>query len=67
MRTFATLTVTGVASVVLFKLFAAVVFPLFGMALGLLFAAVKWGIIIAVIFFIYSMIKKRRDEEAEAA
>jgi len=62
MRTFAALTVTGVAGMVLFKLLAAVMFPIFAMMLGLVAAAVKWGLIIAVIFFVYSMIKKRKEE-----
>ncbi len=65
MRTFAALTVTGVASVVLFKLFASVVFPLVGVVFGLMAMTVKWALIAAVVFFIWSMIKKRKDANGE--
>lgn len=63
MRTFAALTLGGVASVVLFKLIAALVFPLLGMLFGLLAMTMKLALIAAVVFFVYSMIKKRREEE----
>lgn len=64
MRTFAALTVTGVAGVVLLKLLVAVMFPIFGMIIGLFAMAVKFALIAGVIFFVYSMIKKRQDEQA---
>jgi len=63
MRTFATLTVAGVAGVVLLKLLTALLFPLLGLFVGLLAMAVKLALVAAVIFFIYSMIKKRKEEE----
>lgn len=63
MRSFAALTVTGVAGVVLFKLATAVVFPIFAVAFGLLAMTVKFALIAAVIFFVYSMIKKRKEAE----
>lgn len=65
MRTFAALTVAGVAGILLLKLLTALVFPVFGMLLGLLAMAVKLGLLAAVIWFIYSMIRKR--EEAAGA
>jgi hypothetical protein len=64
MKTFATITVAGVAGVVLFKLLAALVFPLLGLVAGLLAMTVKIALIAAVIFFIYSMIKKRKEADA---
>ncbi|MCG6955305.1 MAG: hypothetical protein LJF04_04865 [Gemmatimonadetes bacterium] len=64
MKTFATITVAGVAGVVLFKLIAALVFPLLGLVAGLLAMTVKIALIAAVVFFIYSMIKKRKEADA---
>lgn len=65
MRTFAAIAVAGVAGVVLFKLVTALVFPLLGLFVGLLAMTVKLALIAAVIFFIYSMIKKRKEAEAD--
>ena len=62
MKTFAKLTVAGVSGVILFKLFATILFPLLGMMLGLIAMTVKLALIAAVIFFVYSMFKKRKDE-----
>jgi hypothetical protein len=62
MKTFATLSFAGVTGIVLLKLFATLLFPLLGMILGLLAMTVKFALIAAVGFFIYSMIRKRRDE-----
>jgi hypothetical protein len=64
MKTFATITVAGVAGVVLFKLIAALIFPLLGLVAGLLAMTVKIALIAAVIFFVYSMIKKRKEADA---
>ena len=65
MKTFATVAVAGVAGVVFFKLLAGLVFPLLGLFMGLLAMTVKLALIAAVIFFIYSMIKKRKEAEAD--
>ncbi len=64
MRTFAALTVTGVAGVLLLKLLVAVMFPIFGMIIGLFAMTVKFALIAGVISFVYSMIKKRKEEQA---
>ena len=64
MRTFATLTVTGVAGVILFKLLAALLFPLLGVFFGLLAMTIKFALIAAVVFFVYSMIRKRKEADA---
>jgi len=63
MKTFAALTVTGVAGILLFKLLAALIFPIFGMFIGLLVMTVKFALIAAVIFFVYSMLKKRKEAD----
>ena len=67
MRGFAALTVTGVAGVVLFKLLATIMLPVFGMILGLFFMTVKFALIAGVIFFVYSMIRKRKEAQEEVA
>ena len=56
MRTFATLTVAGVVGILLFKL---VVVPILALFVGLLAMTVKLALLAAVIFFVYSMIKRR--------
>jgi hypothetical protein len=66
MRTFATVAGAGVAGVVLYKLVAALLFPLLGLFVGLIAMTVKLALIAAVAFFIYSMIRKRRDQENAA-
>ena len=63
MKTFATLTVAGVAGIVLFKLLTAILFPILGLFVGLLAMTVKFALIAAVIFFVYSMIKKRKEAD----
>ena len=63
MKTFAALTVTGVAGILLFKLLAALVFPILGLFVGLLMMTVKLALLAAVVFFIYSMIKKRKEAD----
>lgn len=63
MKTFAALTVTGVAGILLFKLLAALIFPLFGLFIGLMIMTVKFALVAAVIFFVYSMFKKRREAD----
>ena len=62
MRYLAPVTVAALSGVVLWKLFAMIVLPLLGVVLGLIASAAKLALIAAVIFFIYSMIRKRRDE-----
>jgi hypothetical protein len=63
MRTFAALTVSGVVGLLLFKLLATFLFPLLGVFVGILAMTVKFALIAAVIFFVYSMIKKRREAD----
>ena len=63
MRSFAALTLTGAAGIVLFKLMATILFPLVGMVIGLMAMTVKFALLAAVVFFGYSMVKKRRHYE----
>jgi hypothetical protein len=62
MKAFGTAAVAAISGVVLWQLFTTVLIPLLGVALGLLAMAAKFALIAAVGFFIYSLIKKRREE-----
>jgi 4-hydroxybenzoate polyprenyltransferase len=62
MRTFAPLAVAAISGVVLWKLLATLLLPLLGVVLGLIGTVAKFAMIAAVGFFIYSMIRKRREE-----
>ena len=63
MKMVASLTVAGVAGILLLKLLTALVFPVLGLFVGLLAMTVKFALIAAVIFFVYSMIKKRKEAD----
>lgn len=58
MRSFAALTVAGVAGLVLIKLAAAVLLPLVGLLIGVAVLTVKIALVAAIGFFVYSMIRK---------
>lgn len=60
MKTFATFTVAGVVGILLLKM---VVLPALALFMGLLAMTVKLAILAAVIYFIYSMVKKRNGQE----
>ena len=64
MKTFATLTVAGVAGLLVLKLLAAVVLPVLGLAFGLLALIVKLAVIAALGYFVYSVLKKGRSVSA---
>ena len=61
MKSFAKFAVVGVSSIVLFKLFATILLPMFGLLFGLLAITVKLALMAAVAFFIYEMVRKRRN------
>ena len=65
MRAFGTVAIAGISGVILWQLFTTILLPLIGVVLGLLAMAAKFALIAAVVFFLYSLIKKRR-EQAEA-
>ena len=64
MKTFAALTVAGVAGLVLFKLLAALLLPMLGLLFGLVALTVKLALIAALGFFVYSVLKKGRNKAA---
>jgi hypothetical protein len=66
MRSFAKFAVVGVSSVVLLKLFATIFLPALGMLVGLLMLTAKVALMVAVAYFVYTLLRPRtRDEEAD--
>jgi hypothetical protein len=64
MRSFGALMVGGVAGLLIMKLLAALLFPLFGLMVGLVGTALKllfWG---AIAYFVWRMLKGPRRSEA---
>ena len=66
MRPFAAFAFAGISGFVLWKLFVTMLFPLHAMILGLIALTAKIALMCAVIFLIFSKIRKRCDREAEA-
>jgi hypothetical protein len=62
MRAFGTVGVAAKSGVILWQLFTTILLPLLGVVVGLLAMAAKFALIAAVGFFIYSLMKKRREE-----
>jgi 4-hydroxybenzoate polyprenyltransferase len=62
MRTMAPVAFAAISGVVLWKLFATLLLPVLGILLGLFATVMKLALIAGVIFFVYSMVKKRREE-----
>lgn len=64
MKAFAMLTVGGVAGIVLLKLLTALFIPVLGLFFGLLAMTVKLALVAAVVFFVLSLLRKRKEERA---
>lgn len=64
MKTFAALTVAGVAGLVVLKLLAALLLPILGLLFGLVAMTMKLALIAALGFFVYSIIKRGRNKAA---
>ena len=62
MRTLAPLAFAAISGVVLWKLLATLLLPFLGIVFGFVGMVAKFALIAGVAFFIYSMIKKRREE-----
>jgi len=63
MKSFAKVAFVGLSGVVLFKLFTTILLPLLGLFLGLLALTVKVALVAAVVYFVYSLLKKRNGVE----
>ena len=60
MRTFAAVSFAGVTGL---ELLLGIMFPLFGMFIGILAMTMKFALIAAVGFFVYSMFKRRQQTD----
>ena len=60
-RTLGAVAATGVVSMIVLKLLAAMAIPLMGMLFGALMTALKIGLVVAAVFFVYRMIQRRRE------
>lgn len=65
MRTFGAMALGGLAGLVILKLLATLVLPLFGVMVGVVGMLVKVGLWLAVAYFVYTLIRGRRKETAE--
>ena len=65
MRNFGALALGGIAGIVILKLLAALVFPLFGFMFGIVGTVVKLALWIAIGYFVYTLIRGRRKDAAE--
>lgn len=61
MKGFATLTVAGIAGLLLLKILTALVLPVFGALMGMVFLVIKIALLGVVAYLVYSFFK-RRDE-----
>ena len=59
MKPFARLAIAGISGVALYKAFTTVLGPLLIFVLGLLWAGLKLALIAAVVYFLYSLFRKR--------
>jgi len=62
MRFLAPVAIATLSGVVLWKLFATILLPFLGLLFGLMLGLFKLVLIAAVIYFIVSMMRKRREE-----
>jgi hypothetical protein len=62
MRFLAPVAIATLSGIVLWKLFATILLPLLGLVFGLMMTVLKVVLIAAVIYFIVSMMRKRREE-----
>lgn len=60
-KSFGAVALSGAVAIVVLKLLAAVVLPLLGAAFGFMVLAFKVGLFLAVGFFVYRFIKRRRE------
>lgn len=58
--------VGGLAGLVILKLLAALIFPLFGFIFGIAGLLVKIGLWIAIGYLVYTLLRGRRRREREA-
>lgn len=64
MKTFATLTVAGVAGLLALKFLAAILLPALGLLFGLVALTLKLALFVAVGYFVYTVFRKTRNVSA---
>lgn len=62
MKSFTRVALAGVSGVVLFKLFATVLLPMMAFFFGLIALTVKLALVAAVVFFLWSLVRKKEQE-----
>lgn len=62
MRSFGAVALAALSGVVLWQLFTTILLPLLGVVMGVIIATAKLALIAAVVFFIYSLIRRRREQ-----
>jgi hypothetical protein len=62
MKSFTRVALVGVSGVVLFKLFATVLLPMMALFFGLIALTVKLALVAAVVFFLWSLVRKKGQE-----
>jgi hypothetical protein len=65
MRAFGALFVGGITGIVILKLLATLLFPLLGFMVGLVGMAFKIVLFGTIAYFVYTLLKGRRDRSAE--
>ncbi len=63
MKSLARVAVVGFTGVVLLKIGTSFIGPLLAMLLGLIFLTVKIAVAAAVLYFVYSLIKRREESD----
>ncbi len=61
MKGFAMLTMGGVMGFVVLKLMAALLLPVLGLLFGLVAMAVKLALVAAVVFFVVTLLRRRKE------
>jgi hypothetical protein len=64
MKSFAALTVAGVAGLILLKLLAAVLLPALGVLFGLVALTMKLALVAAIGYFVYTLLRKKSNKIA---
>ena len=67
MRAAATFTAAGVGALLIAKLIGMLMFPILGLFFGLMMLTVKVAVIAAIVFFLVSLFRRRRNDREWSA
>ena len=62
-KAFGAVATLGATGFILLKLLALAAAPLFGFAMSALMMALKIGLVVGLVLFVYRLVQKRRDEQ----